>query len=146
MKIAVGSDHAGFAYKEEIRQYLAQQDFTVVDCGTYSEERADYPDFAVAVAKRVANHEVDLGICVCGSGIGVSISANKVPGVRAANCCSAEMATLARAHNDANVLCLGQRLLTFLEVRDIITAFLEGQFEGGRHSARVEKIHSLTGC
>ncbi len=145
MNIAIGSDHAGFEYKEQLIVFLRELDLTVEDCGTFSAERADYPDYAVAVARRVASHTADLGILICGSGIGVSITANKIQGIRAANCLSGEMAQLARAHNDANVLCLGQRLVSLFEAKDIIRAFIHGTFEGGRHSARVEKIHSLTG-
>ena len=145
MKIAIGADHAGFEYKEEIGAFLREMNIDVQDCGTHSAERVDYPDYAVAVAHLVASHDADFGILVCGSGIGVSITANKVEGVRAANCLTGEMAHVARAHNNANVLCLGERLVSLFEAKDIVRAFLHAEFEGGRHTVRVEKIHNLTG-
>lgn len=146
MTLAIGSDHAGFLYKEALRDYLRELGHEVHDCGTYSTERADYPDFAFAVATMVAKQEAEYGVLVCGSGIGVSITANKVEGVRAANCVTTEMAQLARAHNNANVVCVGERLISLFEAKDIVRTFLHAEFEGGRHAARVEKIHTLTGC
>lgn len=145
MKIAVASDHAGFAYKERLRQLLRDAGYEVYDFGAYSEESSDYPDFAVPAAQAVARGEVDYGILICGSGIGVSIVANKIPGVRAANCCSEEMARLSRQHNNANVLTFGARLVPFELAWQMVQAFLTTPFEGGRHARRVEKIHQLTG-
>ncbi len=144
MKISIGSDHAGFKLKEEIRLFLKENGYNVADYGTYSEESVDYPDFALPVAESVSNKEVDYGIVICGTGIGVSIVANKVPEIRAANCCNEEMAKMARLHNDANVLALGARLLSIEEAKSIVKIFLETDFEGGRHIKRIEKIHKLS--
>lgn len=146
MTLAIGSDHAGFTYKQELLRMLQAEGHDVHDCGTYSTERADYPDYAVAVAKSVASGAATFGILVCGSGIGVSIAANKVEGVRAANCVTTEMAHLAREHNNANVVCTGERLVSIELAKEIVHEFLSTEFAGGRHSDRVEKIHSLTGC
>ncbi|MCS7169267.1 MAG: ribose 5-phosphate isomerase B [Candidatus Kapabacteria bacterium] len=144
MKIAVASDHAGFAYKERLRELLHQVGNEVQDYGAYSEESSDYPDFAILAARAVARGEADCGILICGSGIGMSIVANKVPGVRAANCCTEEMARLSRQHNNANVLTFGARLLPFEQAWRMVQVFLETSFEGGRHERRVGKIHKLT--
>ncbi|MCX7929513.1 MAG: ribose 5-phosphate isomerase B [Chlorobi bacterium] len=145
MRIAIGADHAGFTAKQALAEYLCGKGYQVHDLGTFSEQSADYPDFAVTVARCVASGEDELGILLCGSGIGVSIVANKVPGIRAANCCTPQMAQLARQHNNANVLCMGARLHTPDELIAITDAFLAATFEGGRHQRRIEKIHSLTG-
>ncbi len=145
IRIALGADHAGYAAKSALAEHLCTRGFHVHDMGTFSTAAVDYPDFAIAVARAVASGEDELGIVLCGSGIGVSIVANKVTGIRAANCCSPEMARLARQHNNANVLCLGARLHSIEELRAIADAFLEATFEGGRHERRVEKIHHLTG-
>ncbi len=145
MKIALASDHAGFAYKERLRQLLQEAGHEVCDFGAYGEESSDYPDFALPAAQAVARGEVDCGILFCGSGIGMSIVANKVPGVRAANCCTEEMVRLSRQHNDANVLTVGARLVPFEQVWRMVEVFLTTPFEGGRHARRVEKIHRMTG-
>ena len=145
MKIAIGSDHAGFTRKQEILEHLQSQGHEVKDLGTYSKDSMDYPDVAVEVAKQVASKEVERGILVCGSGIGVSIVANKTEGVRAANCVNEEVASLSRQHNDANVLTLGERLVDTKTALAMVDIFLSTQFEGGRHQQRVEKIHDLTG-
>ena len=145
MIIAIGSDHAGFIRKQEILEHLQAQGHEVNDLGTYSKDSMDYPDVAVEVAKQVASKEVERGILVCGSGIGVSIVANKTEGVRAANCLNEEMASLSRQHNDANVLTLGERLVDTKTALSMVDIFLSTQFEGGRHQQRVEKIHDLTG-
>ncbi|MCS7177509.1 MAG: ribose 5-phosphate isomerase B [Candidatus Kapabacteria bacterium] len=144
MRIAIASDHAGFAYKERLRELLQQAGNEVQDYGAHSEESSDYPDFAVLAARAVARGEADYGILICGSGIGMSIVANKVPGVRAANCCTEEMARLSRLHNNANVLTFGARLMPFEQAWRIVQVFLETPFEGGRHERRVGKIHQLT--
>ena len=144
MRIALASDHAGFAYKERLRQLLQDAGHEVLDYGAYSEESSDYPDFAVPAAQAVARGEADYGILICGSGIGVSIVANKIPGVRAANCCTEEMARLGRQHNNANVLTFGARLVPFEEAWRMVQVFLSTPFEGGRHARRVDKIHQLT--
>lgn len=145
MIIAIGSDHAGFTRKHEILEHLLSQGHEVKDLGTYSKDSMDYPDVAVEVAKQVASKEVERGILVCGSGIGVSIVANKTEGVRAANCVNEEMASLSRQHNDANVLALGERLVDTKTALSMVDIFLSTPFEGGRHQQRVDKIHDLTG-
>ncbi len=145
MKIAFGADHAGFNLKRELIDWVKESDHQVLDFGTYSEESVDYPDYAFPAAEAVAAGIADYGIIICGSGVGVSITANKVQGIRAANCFSAEMADTARQHNNANVLTLGARLVSLELAKEIVTAFIEGEFQGGRHMIRVEKIHFLTG-
>lgn len=143
MKMAIAADHAGFFLKEELKKSLEARGIEYVDFGTFSEESVDYPDYAVAVAERVSSGEFDLGLLVCGSGIGVSIAANKIPGVRAALCSDAECARLSRRHNDANVLALGARFLDVGRAEEILAAWLESEFEGGRHARRVDKILEL---
>lgn len=145
MKIAFGADHAGFNLKKDLIDWVKETDHQVLDFGTYSEESVDYPDYAFPAAEAVAAGIADYGIIICGSGVGVSITANKVQGIRAANCFSAEMADLSRQHNNANVLTLGARLVSLELAKEIVTAFIEGEFQGGRHMIRVEKIHFLTG-
>jgi len=144
-RIAIGADHAGFHAKQLLAEHLCAAGYQVHDLGTFSEESVDYPDIAVAVARCVAHGEDELGILLCGSGIGVSIVANKIVGIRAANCCTPTMARLAREHNNANILCMGARLHTTDELIAITDAFVSASFEGGRHQRRVEKIHSTTG-
>lgn len=146
MNIALGSDHAGVEYKKVISDMLRSEGLGVLDFGTMTTDSVDYPDFAVAVSTCVANNEAAFGILLCGSGIGVSITANKVAGIRAANCVTVEMAKLSKMHNNANVLTLGTRIVSLDDAIMIVRAFLETPFEGGRHSKRVEKIHSLTNC
>lgn len=145
MKIAVGSDHAGFDYKKELAGWLNNEGHQVLDFGTYSNESVDYPDFAFPAAESVAAGVSDFGVLVCGSGIGVSITANKVTGIRAANCCTEEMAELARQHNNANVVTVGSRLVSIELAKKIVERFLSTDFDGGRHMIRVEKIHSISG-
>jgi ribose 5-phosphate isomerase B len=145
MKLSLGSDHAGFRYKQELKQYLETEGHTVRDVGTHALDSVDYPDFAAQVARDVASNEADFGVLVCGSGIGVSITANKISGVRAANCVTVEMAQLARQHNNANVVTVGERLVPLDTAKAIVKTFLETAFEGGRHEGRVQKIHDLTG-
>lgn len=140
MTISIGSDHAGFTYKEALKSMLTEQGHTVLDVGTTSEDSVDYPDYGKAAADLVRTGQATFGVLVCGSGIGISIAANKLPGIRAANCTSTTMAMLARQHNDANMVAVGQRLVTVDEARAIVTTFLETPFEGGRHQRRVEKI------
>ncbi len=145
MQIAIGSDHAGFERKNEIIEHLQSLGHTVLDLGTFSKDSIDYPDIAVEVAEKVAQNLVERGILICGSGIGVSIVANKTVGVRAANCVNEEMARLSRQHNDANVLALGERLVDKTTALNLVDIFLSTPFEGGRHEQRVSKIHGLTG-
>lgn len=143
MKLSIGCDHAGFEYKEALRDFVKGLGHEVIDVGTFSVERADYPDFGVAAARLVSNGTVDFGIVICGSGIGITIAANKVSGIRAANCVTVEMAQLSRAHNNANVVGIGERLVSLELAKEIIATFLATEFEGGRHTQRVEKIHQL---
>lgn len=145
MIIALGSDHAGFTRKQEILEHLQSLGHEVKDLGTFSKDSMDYPDVAVEVAKLVGTKVVERGILVCGSGIGVSIVANKTEGVRAANCVNEEMATLSRQHNDANVLTMGERMVDTKTALSMVDIFLNTPFEGGRHEQRVNKIHDLTG-
>ncbi|MBU3698839.1 MAG: ribose 5-phosphate isomerase B [Candidatus Kapabacteria bacterium] len=140
MTISIGSDHAGFEYKESIKAMLEEHGHTVIDVGTNSAESVDYPDYGQAAAELVRSGQATYGVLVCGSGIGISIAANKLPGIRAANCTSTTMATLARQHNDANIVAVGQRLVSIEEARSIVQTFLETPFEGGRHQRRVDKI------
>lgn len=143
--IVIASDHAGFELKQKIVEWLSREGIEHLDIGAFSEERCDYPDYGVAAAEKVVAGEARFGIIVCGTGIGISISANKVKGARAALCCSEYMAEMARRHNDANLIALGGRTTTIdLAVR-MIHIFLQTEFEGGRHAERVAKIHSLTG-
>lgn len=140
MKIAIGNDHAGFRLKEKLVEHLAQKGIEVVDFGTHSEESVDYPDFAHPVAEAVEKGKVDFGILMCGSGNGISMTANKHPGIRSALCWNEEVARLARQHNNANILALPARFLKEEEAEKITDVFLSEKFEGGRHERRVEKI------
>src|SRR6201995_1171055 len=140
MKIAIGADHAGFELKQKIRDYLKQQGIEVLDEGTDSPESVDYPEYARKVSDDVAGHEADLGILVCGTGIGMSMAANKVPGIRAARVTSETDAQLSREHNDANVLTLGARVTAEDLAKRIVDVWLKTPFRAGRHARRVEKI------
>jgi ribose 5-phosphate isomerase B len=141
--IALGSDHAGFELKEYIKEHLTQKGYAVLDCGTYSKDSCDYPICARDTALKVASGECEKGIIICGSGIGVSISANKIEGVRAALCSEPVSAALSREHNDANVLCMGERLIGKLMAIEVVDAFLNASFDGGRHGRRVDQIKEL---
>lgn len=143
MKIAIGSDHAGFEEKENIKKQLNTMGLEVEDLGTHSLESVDYPDFAAKVGRAVAAGEADEGILVCGTGIGVSIAANKIHGIRAALAWNEETARLARQHNDANVLTVGARTTPPDLIPKIVKAWFEAKFEGGRHQGRVDKITKL---
>lgn len=140
-KLALGSDHAGFKLKERIKNFLKEKGFKVEDYGTNSEERADYPDYAHKVASAIESGESKRGIVICGSGNGINIAANRHKAVRSALCWKAELAELARAHNDANVLALPARFIGEDEALKCIEAFLKTEFEGGRHSDRINKIN-----
>jgi len=142
MKVAIGSDHAGFQLKEILKSYLQKKGFEVKDFGAYSEERADYPDFAHPVAKAVETKEMERGVLICGSGNGVNITANRHHGVRSALCWNEEIATLARQHNDANVIALPARYISVEEAKKCIDTFFSTPFEGGRHTERVQKIEA----
>lgn len=143
MRIAVGADHAGYDAKEHLKRWLAARGHDADDVGTHGTASVDYPDFAGQAARKVAKGEADLGLLLCGSGIGMSIAANKVKGVRAAVCGEPFSARLARRHNDANVLCMGARITGPGLMEEILAAFLEATFEGGRHVQRVDKIHRI---
>lgn len=138
--ISIGSDHAGFELKEIIKAYLESKGLELKDYGTYSEDSVDYPDFAHPVAESVNNGEVEKGILVCGSGQGVCMAANKHPEVRAALVWNAEVATLTRQHNDANIICIPGRMIDPEVAKKAVDNFLETEFEGGRHQRRVGKI------
>ena len=140
MKVAIGADHAGFELKQQLISYLKEKNIPCVDKGTYSTDRADYPDYGHAVANAVLDKEVVFGILMCGSGNGINISANKHKGIRAALCWKPEIAALARQHNDANVLVLPARYMDIKEAQACVDVFLKEQFEGGRHQGRIDKI------
>ncbi|MGB4179877.1 MAG: ribose 5-phosphate isomerase B [Limnochordia bacterium] len=143
MRIAVGSDHGGFQAKQVIIEHLRSRGLEAVDFGTDSEESCDYPDIAQPVAEAVRSGECTFGILICGTGIGMSIAANKIKGIRAALCNDTFSARMAREHNDANILCLGARVLGLGLMLDIVDVYLNGSFVGGRHKTRVEKIDAL---
>jgi ribose 5-phosphate isomerase B len=138
MKLAIGCDHAGFSLKEFLKSNFNEIDW--LDKGCYSPDSVDYPDFAHAVARSIEDKETELGILICGSGNGISIAANKHAGIRAAIAWKPELASLARQHNDANILSLPARFISESEAIEIVKAFLEASFEGGRHQTRVDKI------
>ena len=143
MRIAVAADHAGYALKEKLRRKLVEEGHEIADYGTNSAESCDYPDFAQAVANDVAQGESDRGILVCSTGVGMSIAANKIDGVRAAHTSNEEETRLTRAHNDANVLALGAKFLDEAAAERLVDVFLHTEFEGGRHARRLAKITQL---
>ncbi|WP_434303535.1 ribose 5-phosphate isomerase B [Clostridium botulinum] len=143
MKIALGSDHAGLPLKNEIIKHLEGKGIEIKDFGTYTEESCDYPDYAQKVAEKVVAKEFDFGILVCGTGIGISIAANKVKGVRAALCSDTFSAHACREHNNANILALGQRVVGVGLALDIVDNFLNAKFQGGRHENRVNKMMEI---
>jgi RpiB/LacA/LacB family sugar-phosphate isomerase len=145
MKIAIAADHAGFSLKERLREDLAREGHEVIDYGTNSADSVDYPDYAAAVGREVAAGRADRGILVCYTGVGMSIAANKVPGVRAALGTNPEEVRLTRAHNDANVLTLGAKFIEEPEAKTLADVFLTTEFEGGRHARRVAKIAGIEG-
>lgn len=140
MNIAIGSDHAGYEIKKTVKSWLEEHGHAVNDMGPYSDESVDYPDYARKVAEAVAKGEYDQGILLCGSGVGVSISANKIRGIRAALAFNPEIAALARQHNNANILCFPARFTDVETVRTSLDNWFSASFEGGRHQRRVEKI------
>ncbi|GAB2543085.1 ribose 5-phosphate isomerase B [Rufibacter soli] len=140
MKIALGGDHAGFQYKEVLKQQLEKQGHELKDFGPFSDASVDYPDFVHPLSTAVENKEFELGILICGSGNGVAITANKHAGIRAALCWEKELARLARSHNNANVLCIPARFVSEELAQEMVDAFLTTPFEGGRHQTRVDKI------
>ncbi|MCF4097108.1 ribose 5-phosphate isomerase B [Maritalea mediterranea] len=140
MKIAIGTDHAGYRYKEKIKSFLTAAGHEVQDFGTFSDESCDYPDFIFPVAKAVASGEFERGIVLGGSGNGEAIAANKIKGIRCAVCWNTLSAEMARRHNDANVLSLGERMIYEDQLEAIVTTWLETPFDGGRHARRIQKI------
>ena len=141
--IAVGADHAGFRLKDVVAAHLRDRGFEVLDMGTNSEESVDYPDYGAAVGRAVAGDAADLGVAVCGSGIGICMAADKIPGVRAGTVHDETSARLAREHNDANVICMGQRLIGEAVALAAVDAWLAASFEGGRHARRTAKLDEL---
>jgi len=141
--IAIGCDHGGFKLKAEIIKHLKDNGYEFKDFGTFSAESVDYPDFGRAVAQAVKDGECDRGIVICGTGIGISISANKVPGIRAALCTDGFMAKMSREHNDSNVLALGERVIGVGLALDIVDIWLKTEFAGDRHSNRINKISDI---
>jgi ribose 5-phosphate isomerase B len=142
--IAIGSDHAGYDLKEFIKEWVKSSPLSlgILDVGTHSVDSVDYPDYAHQVAQKVVKKEVPFGVLICGSGNGVCMAANKHAGIRAALCWTPELATLARQHNDANILCLPARFISKESAVEMLSRFIETSFEGGRHAARIQKINT----
>ena len=143
MRVVLGSDHAGLRLKQVVADHLEKAGHEIVDVGTHTTESVDYPDFGAAVGRAVVSDQGTLGIAFCGSGIGICIAANKVPGVRAATVHDVTSARMTRLHNDANVMCLGERFTGEQVALDAVDTFLATPFEGGRHARRVDKIAAL---
>ena len=142
LKIALGADHAGYEYKDKLISYLTENGYSCVDCGTNGPESVDYPVYASKVCELVRSEECDFGILVCGTGIGMSIAANKHKGIRAGLCGDPDSASLTRQHNNANVLCMGARIISFEKAVEITEAFLGAEFLGGRHQRRVDMLEN----
>lgn len=140
MKIAIASDHGGYDYKQELIPYIESLGHQVLDLGCHGPASVDYPDYGILCAQEVARGEADRGVVICGTGIGISISANKVPGIRCALCTDPVMARLTREHNDANMLAMGGRIIGIELAKGIVQAFLSTEFSGGRHKTRIDKI------
>lgn len=143
MRIGIGSDHGGFDLKEELKKFMEEREIEVIDYGTYSKDSVDYPDYGKLVAEAVSAGEVDRAVVICGTGIGISISANKVKGIRCALCGDTYSARMSREHNNANMLALGGRVLGIGLATEILVAWLDGKFQGGRHQLRVDKIGEI---
>lgn len=143
MKIGIGNDHAATEMKKEIMKYLQNQGYEVVNYGTDTNESCDYPIYGEKVALAVKNHEVDEGVLICGTGIGISLAANKVPGIRAASVSETVSARLAKEHNNANIIAFGARIVGIEEAKAIVSAFLNAKFQGGRHKIRVDIIDEI---
>ena len=143
MKIALGCDHAGFELKEDLRDYLAELKIDALDLGTHGPQPVDYPDVAGKVVEKIARGEVEKGLLICGTGIGMSIAANRFPGVRAALCHDPFTARVSREHNNANILVLGGRLIGKGLAREVLKVWLETEYQGGRHQRRLDKITAL---
>lgn len=143
MKIVIAADHGGFELKNSLCAYLEEKGHTVCDLGTNSPESVDYPDYAKLCCSELLKGDADFGILVCGTGVGISIAANKIKGIRCALCPSKEIAALTKQHNNANVIALGGRFTSFEDAKDIVDSYMNATFEGGRHQIRVDKISSL---
>ncbi|HHV45283.1 MAG TPA: ribose 5-phosphate isomerase B [Tissierellia bacterium] len=143
MKIGLGSDHGGYELKEYIKEYLKKQNIEYIDYGTYSQESVDYPDYGEKLSKAVVSGEVDRGIAICGTGIGISIACNKVKGIRCALCGDTYSARMSVEHNNANILALGGRVIGKDLAIEIVSAWLSAKFQGGRHERRINKISSI---
>ena len=144
MKIGIGNDHTALAYKNEIKKYIEDKyQYEVVNYGTDTPDSCDYPIYGEKVANAVASGEVDKGICICGTGVGISLAANKVNGIRAVVCSEPYSARLSRMHNDSNILCFGARVIGIETAKDIVDAWINTEFEGGRHQRRVDQIADI---
>ena len=143
MKLAIASDHGGFDFKKEIVQFLRQRKVEIQDLGSKGPESVDYPDYAIKVAELVSQGKVDAGVLVCGTGIGMCIAANKFKNVRAVVVADAFSAKMAKEHNNANILCVGGRVVDLAKAQEIVNAWLDAKFEGGRHDRRLEKIREI---
>ena len=143
LKIALGADHAGYEYKDKLISYLTENGYSCVDCGTNGPESVDYPVYASKVCELVRSEECDFGILVCGTGIGMSIAANKHRGIRAALCNEPESTAMTRHHNNSNVLCLGARMISFETALELTNVFISTEFDGGRHERRIEMLDKL---
>lgn len=141
--IIIGSDHGGFELKEALKAHLAEKGKEVYDCGTFSAESVDYPDIAKDVCAKVLSGEGEFGILVCGTGIGISIAANKIKGIRAALLCNTFSAQMTKEHNDANVICFGGRVTETKDAIEMLDAYMNAEFQGGRHQIRVDKLMEL---
>ncbi len=144
MIIAIGNDHVALEMKNEIKKYLEELGHSVIDCGTHSDERCDYPIYGEKVARTVAEGKADKGIAICGTGVGISLAANRVKGIRAVVCSEPYSASLSRAHNNTNVLCFGARVIGIELAKLIVKSFLETEFEGGRHERRVNMLDEIS--
>ena len=142
-KLAIGSDHAGYQMKEALKSILIELGYDIEDCGAHSSESVDYPEFGEKVARLVASGAASGGVLVCGSGIGISMAANRVKGARAALCSEPLSARMSRQHNDANILCMGGRMIGIEMAKEILTVWLNTEFEGGRHQRRVDQLDSI---
>lgn len=143
MKIGIGNDHAAVEMKQQIKLYLEEMGHEVVDYGTNTNESCHYPVYGEKVANAVANHEVEYGVLICGTGVGISLAANKVKGIRAAVCSETTTASLVRKHNNANIICFGARIVGIEVAKEIVSTFLTSEFEGGRHQTRIDMIHEI---
>lgn len=143
MKLGIAADHGGYDLKEQIKKHVEAKGIEIIDYGTHSLESVDYPDYAYKLTTAVLGKEVNLGIAICGTGVGISIACNKVEGIRAAHCTDSFTARATRQHNDANIICLGGRITGIEIAKDIIDNFLESSFDGGRHQNRINKITAI---